>query len=201
MTSEETASASEWSARAIELMVEHGVAPVPENYALWYRYASGHTPELNKALEDSLARGVPIDPAAVAELKERYLSDAKLTSVTLDTGEKLNAELNQIMEIIETSTGNSSAFGHSVREASASLSHKSSPADVRNAVKSILDASRKMEERSHELEERLKATKSEVNELQLTLEAARTVAFDERNRRAFGNHKFALRGHCNFLVV
>ena len=190
MTSEEIASASEWSARAIELMREHGAAPVPENYALWYRYASGHTPELNQALEERLARGVPIDPASVAELQERYLSDAKLTAVTLDTGDKLNSELNQIIEIIESTTGNSSAFGKSVREASANLSHKSSPSDVRDAVKSILEASRDMEARSQELEERLKATKSEVSELQQTLEAARNEARTDgltgvANRKAF----------------
>lgn len=190
MTSEEIVSASEWSARAIKLMAEHGVAPVPENYALWYSYATGQTPELNQALEERLARGVPIDPAAVAELQERYLSDARLTTVTLNTGEKLNSELNQIIEIIESSTNNSSAFGNSVREASASLSHKSSPSDVRDAVKSILEASRDMEARSQELEERLKATKSEVSELQQTLEAARSEARTDgltgvANRKAF----------------
>ena len=190
MTSEKILSASECSARAIELMAEHGVAPVPENYALWYRYASGQTPDLNQALDKRVSDGLPIDPAAVDELRERYLNDAKLTAVTLDTGEKLNSELNQIIEIIESSSGNSTAFGHSVREASAGLSAKSTPTDVRNAVKSILEASRDMEARSQELEERLKATSSEVTELQQTLEAARSEARTDAltgvaNRKAF----------------
>ncbi len=55
--------------------------------------------------------------------------------------------------------GNSTALGTTVREASEGLTSQSTPTDVRHAVEAIVSASRKMEERSTELEEHLQATK------------------------------------------
>ncbi|MEQ8737662.1 MAG: GGDEF domain-containing protein, partial [Hoeflea sp.] len=120
----------------------------------------------------------------------RYFADDKLTDVTLNTGNKLNTEVDQILKIIEETDGNSTALGTTVREASEGLTSQSTPTDVRHAVEAIVSASRKMEERSTELEEHLQATKKELNELQQNLEKAHSEARTDgltgvNNRKAF----------------
>ncbi|PKQ06637.1 MAG: GGDEF domain-containing protein [Alphaproteobacteria bacterium HGW-Alphaproteobacteria-11] len=190
MDGEQIEFAAEWSAQALRHMAENGIPPCPENYAVWFRYASGRTPELNKEIDARLARQEPVNMDATAELRERFMDDGKLTDVTLNTGVKLNTEVDRILKIIEETAGNSSTFGQSVRDASEALTNQSTPNDVAHAVEAIIAASRKMEERSAELEETLHATKSELNEMQQNLEKAHGEARTDgltgiNNRKAF----------------
>ncbi|MEQ8266761.1 MAG: GGDEF domain-containing protein [Parvibaculum sp.] len=182
--------AVEWSGQALRLMADHGIPPCPENYSVWFRYASGRQPELNKEIDTRIASSEPVDMDVTVALQERFFTDGKLTDVTLHTGTKLNTEVGQILKIIEDTVGNSTALGTTVREASEGLTNQSSPTDVRKAVEAIVSASRKMEERSAELEEHLHATKKELNELQQNLEKAHTEARTDaltgvNNRKAF----------------
>lgn len=190
MNGEDIEFAAEWSTEALRLMAENGIPPCPENYAIWFHYASGRTPDLNKEIDDRIARQEPLDMNATAELRERLTGEGKLTDVTLNTGAKLNTEVDRILKIIEETAGNSSTFGQSVRAASESLTNQSTPNDVAHAVEAIIAASRKMEERSAELEETLHATKSELNDLQQNLAKAHSEARTDgltgvNNRKAF----------------
>ncbi|ABS64859.1 diguanylate cyclase [Parvibaculum lavamentivorans DS-1] len=190
MQSEDLEFASEWSATALQLMAAHGIPPSPENYSIWFRYVSGKLPELNKEIDACIESGHTIDIEVTAALQDRFFSDGKLADVTLSTGAKLNTEVNQILKIIEETVGNSTALGTTVREASEGLTNQSTPNDVRRAVEAIVTASRKMEDRSVELEEHLQATKKELDELQQNLEKAHTEARTDgltgvNNRKAF----------------
>ncbi|MBX3506143.1 MAG: GGDEF domain-containing protein [Parvibaculum sp.] len=190
MQAEDIEFANEWSAGALKLMQENSIPPSPDNYAVWFRYASGRLPELNKEIDEKIATAGPLDLDTTLDIQRRYFSDAKLTDATLAAGTKLNTEVDQILRIIEETVGNSTALGASVREASESLSSQSTPGDVLKAVEAIVTASRKMEERSAELEDHLQATKRELNELQDNLAKAHTEARTDgltglNNRKAF----------------
>lgn len=190
MKAEDIEFATEWGARALQLMADNGIPPAPDNYSIWFRYASGRLPELNQEIDSRIARSLPIDLDTTASLQKKYLADGKLTDVTLNTGARLNTELDQILKIIEESVGNSSALGTTVMEASEGLTNQSSASDVRAAVEAIVNASRKMEQRSSELEEHLQATKKELTELQENLEKAHNEARTDgltglNNRKAF----------------
>ena len=89
MDGEEIEFAAEWSAQALRHMAENGIPPSPDNYAIWFRYASGRTPELNKEIDARIARQEPVNVEATAELRERFMGDGKLTDMTLNTGAKL----------------------------------------------------------------------------------------------------------------
>lgn len=190
MQAEDIEFATEWSARALKLMADHGIPPAPENYSVWFRYASGRVPELNQEIDGRIASSLPIDLDTTASLQKKYLVEGKLADVTLSTGARINTEVDQILKIIEESVGNSTALGTTVREASEGLTSQSSASDVRKAVEAIVNASRKMEQRSTELEEHLQATKKELNELQENLEKAHNEARTDgltglNNRKAF----------------
>ncbi|GMV63666.1 MAG: hypothetical protein AMXMBFR74_28340 [Parvibaculum sp.] len=182
--------ATEWSERALQLMADHGIPPAPDNYSVWFRYASGRLPELNQEIDSRIASALPVDLDTTMSLQKKYLTEGKLTDVTLTTGARINTEVDQILRIIEESVGNSTALGTTVREASEGLTSQSSASDVRSAVEAIVNASRKMEQRSTELEEHLQATKKELNELQQNLEKAHSEARTDgltgvNNRKAF----------------
>lgn len=190
MQAEDIEFATEWSAQALKLMADNDVPPCPDNYTVWFRYASGRCPELTQEIDQRIESNQSVDLNVTLDLQRRYFSNEKLTDITLDTGSKLNTEVDQLLKIIEDTVGNSTALGASVREASEGLSSYSSPSDVLKAVEAIVTASRKMEERSAELEEHLHSTKSELSELQQNLEKAHTEARTDaltgiNNRMAF----------------
>jgi diguanylate cyclase len=187
---EDMAVTSEWSVRALELMARHGLPPHPRNYELWFRYASGLDAALTEAVDGNIKERKQLDEQTAGELAQRFLSHTALTDKTLDTGARLNSEVDKILKLIETTAGHSNAFGTSVREASAELTSHSTPTDVRRVVEAIVTATRNMEARSQELEKRLNDTKSELNDLQTNLTKARNEARTDAltgvaNRKAF----------------
>lgn len=187
---DDIAITTEWSTKALGLMARHGVPPLPQNYEIWFRYASGHNSELNEEIDNKLKEGKKIDDRISADLHQRFVSHAALADVTIEAGNKLNSEVDKILKLVEATAGDSSELGTSVRKASAELSHKSTPTDVRRVVEAIVTATRQMENRSQELERRLQETKGELNTLQTNLTKARNEARTDgltgvANRKAF----------------
>lgn len=187
---DDIAVATEWSMKALGLMARHQVVPLPTNYEVWFRYASGQDSNLNEEIDQRLKEGKKIDETLSTDLHQRFVAHAALTDATLDAGDKLNSEVDKILKLVQQTVGDSSALGSSVREASDGLSNTSTPADIRRVVGAIMSASMQMESRSKELEERLNETKSELNTLQTNLTKARNEARTDgltgvANRKAF----------------
>lgn len=187
---DDIAIATEWSTRALGLMARHGVVPLPQNYEIWFRYASGQSSDLNEEIDNRLKEGRKIDDNVSAELHQKFISHENLAEATLTAGDRLNSEVDKILQLVEATAGDSSELGTSVRQASAELTAKSTPTDVRRVVEAIVSATRKMESRSQELEKRLHETKSELNALQSNLTKARNEARTDgltgvANRKAF----------------
>jgi diguanylate cyclase len=182
--------ASEWSMKALALMTHNKIVPVPANYEVWFRYASGQAADLSEEIDARIREGKPVDAEVTSDLHQRYVSQTALADAAMETGDKLGTEIDKILKLVQSAAGDNSALGSSVRSASEGLTNKSSPADVRRVVEAIMSASVEMEARSKELELRLTETKSELSTLQTNLGKARNEARTDgltgiNNRKAF----------------
>tara|TARA_R110000824_G_scaffold155226_6_gene327797 strand:+ start:94466 stop:95524 length:1059 start_codon:yes stop_codon:yes gene_type:complete len=187
---DDLAVATEWSQMALALMVRHKVVPLPTNYEVWFRYASGQAAELNEEIDRRVREGKSFDEKVISDLHQRHVSHSSLADAAIETGDKLGSEIDKILELVQAAAGDNSALGSSVRTASEGLTNKSSPADVRRVVEAIMSASLEMESRTKELEGRLNETKTELNTLQTNLTNARNEARTDgltgvNNRKAF----------------
>ena len=70
--------ASEFGREALELMAEHGVAPHPENFTVWYDYVAGRKPELAKALDVLISNKVELTEGRSQEIFQQYYSNESL---------------------------------------------------------------------------------------------------------------------------
>ncbi|MFX4223942.1 MAG: hypothetical protein ACMVO3_25065 [Thalassobaculum sp.] len=61
---------------ALDLMIRHEIPPTPENYAVWYAYATGEVGTLRRTMDVLLTSGHGIDEMQIAELFERYVLPA-----------------------------------------------------------------------------------------------------------------------------
>jgi diguanylate cyclase len=187
---DDIAVATEWSKKALALMSRNQVVPVPTNYEVWFRYASGQATDLNEEIDNRLREGKALDAQVTSDLHQKYIDKSSLADTAIEAGDKLGSEIDKILQLVQAAAGDNSALGSSVRTASEGLTNKSSPADVRRVVEAIMSASVEMESRSRELEERLNETKSELNALQTNQNKARNEARTDgltgvNNRKAF----------------
>ena len=86
-----TAEAANLLRMALPLMSKYHVPVTPQNYAVWYRYASGGDPELRAAVDEHIAKGEEFTPSINDMLYHRYV---------LDTNEKMLEAVRQSMRVL-----------------------------------------------------------------------------------------------------
>lgn len=186
-----TSPALEFGSKAMQLMDDNCIEPTPGAYGVWYSYASGENPEINQKINERFEASMPFDSPFMYEL-ESLLSapEEQLADSTIEVGEQLTGKMDNVIELIASVSGDTNRFGKSMEGVSAALSSEISAADLGQVVETIVAATKQMESRSRELEEKLTESKSEVEELRSNLAQARSEALTDQltgiaNRKAF----------------
>jgi len=176
--------------RAINEMDARAIDPTPDNYELWYTHASGANPNLNREIEKLEDAGESIGTEHLDQIRTKHLTPSNNDSAMLEMGGKLEDELSGVMQMLETATKDTGAYGDSLNNVSAALDTERSPAEMRTLMETLVTATRTMESRSKQLEERLQESKAEVTQLRNNMEEIRTEALTDQltglpNRRNF----------------
>ena len=172
-------------------MSENNIDPTPEAYVVWYTYSSGQNNSLIECINARFADEQPFDSTFMYDLATRLNEPAMdMADSALDTGELLSGKMDNVIELIASISGDTNRFGKSMEGVSAALTSEISPADLGRVVETIAAATKQMETRSRELEDRLNQSKNEVDELRSNLAQARNEAMTDQltgiaNRKAF----------------
>src|SRR5215470_1856086 len=153
-------------------------AALPRNYEVWYNYATGYNPALNQALNDMLAANGGISQADIDKIYDTFLSPMRLTDRIDSVGSKVMGEIEQVMAMIDAAVGSATRTSESL----AGMTDQLGSADregLRSIVESLVQTTKEMEQNNYNLEERLKASKQEISELQENLEAVRTESLTD----------------------
>lgn len=183
--------AEKYGADAMRLMAEHQVDPTPDCYDVWYTYVSGQNKDLVSQMNARMTDGQPFDSPFMFEMHSLLgTPGATMTDTALDAGDRLSGQMDNVLELIANVSGDTNKFGKSMEGVSAALSSEISPKDLGRVVETIVAATKQMESRSRELEERLTQSKNEVEELRSNLSKARSEAMTDQltgiaNRKAF----------------
>src|SRR5437763_1272125 len=151
----------------------------PRNYEVWYAYATGHNPSLNQTINETLTRNGTLTTADVDQIYETYLSPARLTDRIDNVGGQIVDEIEQVMAMIDAAVGSATHYTESLAVATQSLGAAKDPNGLRSIVETLVLATRNMEENNSRLEQSLKASKQEINQLQVNLEAVRTESLTD----------------------
>ena len=150
-----------------------GQPAYPRNYEVWYAYATGYNPPLNEAINEALARVGTLDSTDIDQIYDTYLSPARLTDRIDNVGGQIVDEIEQVMSMIDTAVGSATHYTESLAHATQSLGSTKDRDGLRSIVETLVRATREMEDNNSQLEQRLKASKQEINQLQVNLEAVR----------------------------
>ncbi|QCI68570.1 GGDEF domain-containing protein [Phreatobacter stygius] len=165
------------------------LAAVPRNYEIWYTYASGYHTELSDAVNTMLSEHGAIDQDQLDAIYDHYLSPNRLTEKIDVVGNRVMDEIEDVMRMIDSAAGQATAYGHDLAGASAKLAAAASTDGVRTVIETLVRSTREIEANNKALEQRLKASHSEIKQLQDNLDAVRTESLTDP-LTSLGNRKF-----------
>ena len=151
----------------------------PRNYEIWYAYATGYQPSLNQKINETLKAQGALSDADLELIYESYLSPVRLSERIDSVGSQVKGEIEQVMAMIDAAAGSASTYSESLAGVSAKLSQSKDREGLRAIVESLVHTAKAMEASNQQLEERLTASKQEINELQVNLEAVRNESLTD----------------------
>jgi diguanylate cyclase len=175
---------------ALALMSECGVIPTPDNFELFYTYASGGNPGLAAAMDPLISSRTPFTTERLNDLRERCLSSARTTQALDNASAGVSATLNEVLAKLEAAGRDAKDYGNTLSRASGELGDGQSPAELRKFVDTLVVATRTMKARTQKLETELQASSQQVSTLKAQLDDVRKESLTDSltgiaNRKAF----------------
>ena len=162
---------------------------IPRNYEIWYVYATGYNAPLNKIINETLARNGKLTEADLEQIYETYLSHIKTTERIDKVGARVIGEIDDVMRLLGDALGMSASYDAALCGATDKLSQAESRDQVKAIVDTLMKSTREMRETNKALEERLTLSKSEISNLQQSLEAIRAESLTDP-LTGLGNRKY-----------
>jgi diguanylate cyclase (GGDEF) domain len=151
----------------------------PRNYEIWYAYATGYLPSLNQKINETLKEKNALSDADLEEIYATYLSPTRLSERIDTVGNQVMGEIEQVMAMIDAAAGSATSYTESLADMTEKLGQSKDREGLRTIVESLVQTAKEMEASNQRLEERLHASKQEINELQENLETVRNESLTD----------------------
>ena len=161
----------------------------PRNYEIWYVYATGYNPPLNKIVNETLARCGNLTEADLEQIYETYLSHIKTTDRIDKVGARVIGEIDDVMVLPTDALGILASYDASLAGATEKLSSAQSCEQIKAIAEALIKSTQEMRKTNKALEERLTLSKDEISSLQQSLEAIRAESLTDP-LTGLGNRKY-----------
>ena len=162
---------------------------VPRNYEIWYVYATGYNPTLNKIINETLTRNGKLTELDLEQIYDTYLSQVRNSDRIDKVGARVVGEIDEIMTLIGDALGTSENYGKNLDSATYKLGHVTDRESLKAIVETLVRSTREMQDTNRALEARLVVSKQEISNLQHSLEAIRAESMTDP-LTALGNRKY-----------
>jgi len=151
----------------------------PRNFEVWYAYATGYHPSLNQKINDILAARGNLTDTELEDIYNTFLSPTRLSDRIDNVGSQVMGEIEQVMAMIDAAAGTANHYTESLAGMTEKLADSKDREGLRAIVEGLVQTAKEMEVSNQKLEDRLNASKQEINELQVNLEAVRAESLTD----------------------
>ncbi len=180
---------AEYLRLALPLMSRQAAALHPVSYGVWYEYVAGFNKPLRNAIDELTRDGKVLDEMLTSELFRTHIAELdEQTAHRVATGfRKVMAEVSQDAA---NAGEHASKFGNTLEQWSEGLEGAESSAVSGNGINQLLNGTREMQGAIATLQQRLDASRAEIERLQQEVNRAREAALADEltglaNRRGF----------------
>ena len=176
--------------RTLPKMTVHEIPTTPENYAVWYKYSTGHNKELNEEIEKLIVQG---NAAFTLEINQQ-LYDTYVADKSQEVMENVQTETKQLVESLLLKLSGmregTQKFSGSLNKSQEILKKQPDINTINLLVSSLIDEAAAVEEANTAMEKTLSVMSQEVEYLKQDMLALSKTAYTDQltgisNRRAF----------------
>ncbi len=174
----------------MQLMDQHNVPSTPQNFMIWYAYASDSNPDLKHTLDDLVSDSAAVSQEDSAEIFDRYFSQFSQGTDIQKTGSQMSGLVSDVMSLVSQATDDAEVFGAALEDSVGSLTDLSDPSAVGQVVKLLAENTKKMLSQNRQLQGKLETSSQEIQSLKTHLEDVQKEALtdgltDIANRKHF----------------
>lgn len=182
--------------RSIEMVKHFSLVPIPENYELFFLYASGNHKELTNLIDEKLSSGGTLTQGDLDKLHKHWVGDASTRDGLGLLGGRLADEVRDALALVKEAAASTTDFSGSLAGIETTLGDFSDPKQVKEAVSALVSATRQMSEDSLNLKGKLAASTEHIQNLQQELQhfraESRTDALTGIANRKFFDHELEI---------
>lgn len=150
----------------------------PRNFELWYAHATGLYPSLNETINEILSRSGTLTDSDIQRSMDSHLYQTRLSERSGEVADRMMDEIEQIMSMVDAALGTAGNYSASIADASSKL-----PGADRDGllgiVATLIQTAKEMEKSNSTFQERLAASKREMDQLQKSIEVVRKESFTD----------------------
>lgn len=136
-----TREAEEHALRALDLASRHRVPPVPKAFEVFFTYAGKANEALTARLDQEMRSHEMIPPQLIEQIHGEYLASHMVSDGVARIGHRMDAELADVIDLIETGMAESDAFASTIRRAQGRLSGRPDPRQAKEIVDRLMSES------------------------------------------------------------
>ena len=201
MSEQEFKRALGYANSAIDLLKRAYIPPYPQFYELLYTYATGVNPTLNARINAIFREGDPTVDLA-ERLYNEFLKAQDANERISSVSERMSKRIEAVHDAIDTAMTTANTYSGTLQTAAGDLSQNLDGNAVQLMARRLLSETRRMQDANLQLEQKLEASRNDIQELQRDLDDVRREAtldpltkifnrkyFDDGLLRAFAEAK------------
>jgi diguanylate cyclase len=145
----------------------------PRVYEVWYNYATGYNPKLNQNVNERLSSTGTLTDSDIDQIYSAFISPTRVVDEVGSVNAKMSEEIDQVMKLIDTAVRSATRHDASLTDVTAKLGRANDRDAVRGIIESLVQTATDMQRDNQVLEASLKASKTEITQLQQNLETVR----------------------------
>jgi len=162
-----------FAAVALEQIRALSQPALPRNYEIWYNYATGYNPTLNRAINQTIQEKGGLSEADLDQIYNTYITPTRVGGQIDAVGARVLDEIKQVLDMIDAASGSTTTYSADLADASAKLAVAYDGDTLRAVIDRLIGGAKAMEINNRKLEASLSASKLEIEHLQQNLAVIR----------------------------
>jgi diguanylate cyclase len=156
---------------AIGTMERFEIPATPANYAIWYEYHAGLSPNLKRTIDVLISNHTDFNEGTLQELYATFFSSAKEAVAVRDISVHALQTLQEIASVADLASDDAHQFGHALR-GFASKGLGEYLGNLKNLIENLVEESKSMAGRSEFVGLRMRESAGKIEALERNLENA-----------------------------